>query len=97
MFSDYQREIIEAAVRYAFAEAQMAATASYLERGRQHKDLSDTHLEDKWVETFRIWSMKSCADARRANDDLTVELELRQKEIPLSRVQLEFDILLARA
>ncbi|MFT4182327.1 MAG: hypothetical protein QM636_10465 [Rhizobium sp.] len=97
MSSNHQKDIFEAAVNYAFAKAQLAATASYLERGRQYRDILDECLEEQWVETFRTWSALSSTEARRANDDLTAEIELRRKEIPLSRVGTELRILLTRA
>jgi hypothetical protein len=89
---------IEENVEAWLASDRADAVAAYADRGRKHKDLSDSELADAWVASFREMA-NDYADlaARSRNGDFQAELELRKIEPPFGRVQEASKRYVARA
>ena len=77
------------------ARQEMAATQSYLQRGRAFKDLSDEDLRERWAETCREWAKRGMSDRPLAYDDADAELRLRGLPLPYGMVEQEMRTLLA--
>jgi hypothetical protein len=68
------------------ARQELAATQSYLQRGRVFKDLSDADLRERWAETCREWTKRGMYDRPEAYDDEEAELRLRGLPTPTDMV-----------
>ncbi|MHB2204920.1 hypothetical protein [Methylobacterium sp. CM6257] len=79
------------------ARQELAATQSYLQRGRVFKDLSDADLRECWVETCREWAKRGMYDRPEAYDDAEAELRLRGLPTPVALVQHEMETLCVEA
>lgn len=64
---------------YLQSEA-VESTARYVNRGRAYKNLTDTAVQEAWVEAFRAWAVDYAESALL--DDLASELVLRKLGIP---------------
>jgi hypothetical protein len=58
-----------------------------MQRRRAHKDVTDEHLNQRWVNEFRHWSKNVGAQLdHRAREDIEAELQLRGREPPFALV-----------
>ena len=71
--------------------AQMDQAQSYLERGRQLRELCDADLKEIWVEAFDRWFESRSTRTGRIMDDVAAEIRLRGLNMPYDRVKSKID------
>ena len=69
-------------------DKRVAEAASYVQRWRPYRDLSDDDLRDRWVEAFKVWTHTF---NHAAMDDFAAELAFRDLALPIHLVEREWE------
>jgi len=79
-----------------FESQRLDRLQDYMQRGRPLADLTDDHLNQRWVAEFRHW-MKNFGTRvdHRTREDIEAELQLRGHEPPFALVPEEFEAMQA--